>query len=428
VIEPGRAPPPTSLADGRTVVAAEVVSLDAALSFDAALGRASVEATLVLLAEDASVAFDLRQPVASARLDGAPVPAASMGHTDLGGGTGAQMRVLDLGSRGPHRLELAYELGTPDVEDPLPVRWAPGRVGFDVWCSDLYPGRYLEQWLPVSLCQDRFALRLSVAVTGAGSRHSLLSNGQVSTPADHRWEIAWPANATCLSALVVLAPDDELRRAELLGPSGVRVEVSAESILSDAPVALAERVAGWLDANQTAYGAYHHGDRFIAHAWASARGMEYDGATTGSVGSLEHEVFHSWFGRGVKPASANDGWIDEAFTTWSTSDHEEAPRLAAMPLGLDEEPVVLCPASPWSRFTPREAYRMGYRVFADLAARSSVDAVQEAMAQMYRERAGGFLSTAELEVELGERLGVDLGPTWDRYVRGLPHTPEQARR
>ena len=83
--------------------------------------------------------------------------------------------------------------------------------------------------------------------------------------------------------------------------------------------------------------------------------MEYDGATTASVAALEHEVFHSWFGRGVKPARAADGWIDEAWTTWATaSQRSEQPRFSAIELPLDDPPVVLYPPQhPWARHTPR---------------------------------------------------------------------------
>ena len=81
--------------------------------------------------------------------------------------------------------------------------------------------------------------------------------------------------------------------------------------------------------------------------------MEYDGATTASVAALEHEVFHSWFGRGVKPARASDGWIDEAWTSWATSSRRaDEGRFAEDDLGLDEPPVLLYPPHPWSRFTP----------------------------------------------------------------------------
>jgi aminopeptidase N len=146
--------------------------------------------------------------------------------------------------------------------------------------------------------------------------------------------------------------------------------------------------------------------------------MEYDGATTASMESIPHEVFHSWFGRGVKPSSARDGWIDEAYTSWCTSRVQDAPPLTPRALDLDETPTVLAPASAWSRFTPRAAYRMGYRLFAGLAHLSSTDAVQDAMAQLYRERAGGFVSTDDLGRHLSESLGIDVGPWWDRYVWG----------
>jgi aminopeptidase N len=148
--------------------------------------------------------------------------------------------------------------------------------------------------------------------------------------------------------------------------------------------------------------------------------MEYDGATTGSEGSLEHEVFHSWFGRGVKPASARDGWIDEALATWWTSDHPDHPRQAAMPLALDGEPVVLAPPSPWSRHTPREAYRTGYRLMAGIAhAAGGAARLTDALTTFYRRSAGGFASTDDLHAHLSESLSVDLSPWWDRYVRGI---------
>ena len=91
--------------------------------------------------------------------------------------------------------------------------------------------------------------------------------------------------------------------------------------------------------------------------------MEYDGATTTCAPALEHEVFHSWFGRGVKPACASDGWIDEAMASWATASRQALTgRFQAEALGLDEEPSVLSPVHPWSRRTPREAYTAGSRL------------------------------------------------------------------
>jgi hypothetical protein len=415
----GLAPPPTPVGH-REVVAAELEALDVTVTLDIGARRASVDAAMTFSVPSLGcAAFDLRQPILGAHLDGTSLPAPALSHVGLGGGDGAAMRVTD----GPitpgaiHRLELAYEWGTPDVADARPVGWGAGTVDFDVWCSDLYPGRYLEQWLPVGLCQDRFALGMDLTLVGATTGHRLVTNGSVTPAGDHRWHVAWPDHYTSLSPVLLLAPTDALRSASASG--AVVVELTAGPGVAEDPCRLAEDVAGWLETHAARLGPFGHGLRFTAHVWESARGMEYDGATTGSVHSLEHEVFHSWFGRGVKPASANDGWIDEAVTTWATSDVEGSPRLAAAPTTLDDDPVVLAPASPWSRHTPKEAYRTGYRLFANLAhLAGGGDALLDALAGVYQTHAGGFLSTDSLAAELSEALAVDLTPWWDRYVWG----------
>jgi len=222
------------------------------------------------------------------------------------------------------------------------------------------------------------------------------------------WRIRWPAHHTSLSSLLVIAPASSLIQAE----AGI-VHLTAEAALGVDAGEQAERASRLIETFAARLGPYPHGSRFFAHLWSSSRGMEYDGAASASVDALEHEVFHSWFGRGVKPATASDGWIDEAITSWVTAVGEA--RLAAVAFPLSEPPVVLAPPSPWSRSTPREAYTVGARLFGDLAWRTSVDAVLDALA-CYREP---FVSTAGLERHLAGALAVDVTPWWDRYVRGL---------
>jgi aminopeptidase N len=147
--------------------------------------------------------------------------------------------------------------------------------------------------------------------------------------------------------------------------------------------------------------------------------MEYDGATTSSVPALEHEVFHSWFGRGIKPARAADGWIDEAWTTWATSHRPEQPRFSAEPLGLEEPPVELYPQHPWARRTPEEAYTDGPRLFAGLAYLfGGAERLRAAMAEWYQVNAGRLVTTDGLAAHLKSWSGVDISPWWGRYVHG----------
>jgi aminopeptidase N len=148
--------------------------------------------------------------------------------------------------------------------------------------------------------------------------------------------------------------------------------------------------------------------------------MEYDGATTATVPALEHEVFHSWFGRGVKPARAADGWIDEAWTSWATTSRRvEQPRFHSEELPLDAPPVELYPQHPWARHTPLAAYTDGARLFAGLAFLfGGPERLRTAMAEWYRANAGRSATTDGLAAHLTAWSGVDIGPWWARFVHG----------
>jgi hypothetical protein len=428
-----QAPPPVPLLSGgglrgrpgpRLAVPVDVAQVDARITFDVVAQTAEVEATVDFVLEnfEGCPALDLRQRVDSLRLDDSPLPDDAFPPTDLGGGTGSEMRVLDralpAGSR--HRLELRYRLATPAAEGAEAIGWRGDGVAFDFWMSDLRPGRYLEMWLPANLCHDRFRLYLEVAVEG-GRPHRLVTNGAKRQTGRNRWWVEYPARFTALSPMLVLRPADEI---ELRRRPGEVEIVSAKVAESDADLEANEAdVAAWLAYNEARYGPWVHGDRFTCVLWGPGRGMEYDGATTASVGAVEHEVFHSWFGRGIKPLRASDGWIDEAWTSWATnSRRRELGRFAVEELTLDEPPVLLYPPSPWSRHTPVESYQEGSRLFAGIAhLLGGAPQLRTAMAEWYRENAGGFVTTDSLEHHLNERArGVTA--LFKRYVYGAAET------
>jgi hypothetical protein len=289
--------------------------------------------------------------------------------------------------------------------------------------SDLKPGRYLEMWIPASLCHDRFALTLDLTITGTDRPHLLIANQLVADGL--QWRVAYPGSYTSLSPMCVIAPADTLavhRSAVALAGRDRPLEVvtTGERALGVDLAACADDICGWLAYLSTRYGPWVYGDRYTAHVWAPGRGMEYDGATTAAVPALEHEVFHSWFGRGIKPARASDGWIDEALTSWATTTRRsDEGRFAEVALGLDEAPVVLYPPHPWSRHTPAEAYTAGARLFAGMAELlGGAERLRAAMGAWYRANAGGFVTTAGLADHLSQRTGVDITPWWRRYVHG----------
>jgi len=383
----------------------DVTAVNARLAFDCRTHQAMGEASVQFVADDRTGVFDLRQRIEAATLDGLAVDAERLRPNADG------IRSIETAADGAeHELWVRYPIDTPACTDAVPLGWTRPRPGilFDLWMSDLYPGRYLEMWIPSPLCEDRFALQVDVEIEGAGP-HTLFANGDVSGT-----RVRYPDTFTSLSPMLVIAPDE---RYDLISSveDGITVDTfkfaGPEIDLAACHVTVAECLAH----NRERFGPYCHGSRFLTYVWGSTRGMEYDGATTASVGSLEHEVFHSWFGRGVKPAEAADGWIDEAFTTWYTS-APPRPRQWAQPFDWSEPPVLLCPPSPWARATPREAYTSGARLFAGVAAVIGVEGLCDVMAGVYREHASAFLSTDDLQATLTAAAGPTIEPAFARWV------------
>ncbi|MGA3217781.1 MAG: hypothetical protein ABSE77_01685 [Acidimicrobiales bacterium] len=424
------APPPVALS-GRLAVPIDIERLVASVRFDVASQVAEVSARLELCLDGppGCPVFDLRQPIATASLDGASLPPDALAYCDMGAGEDARMRVVDVtcSDGALHLLDLSYRLGTPEATGASAIEWSPGGVSWDLLMSDLEPGRYLEMWFPANLCHDAVRIELDVEVTGTGRPHLLLANGALEERAKGaHWRVRYPRHYTSLSPLLVLVPADEVEvRQARTAAGGRQLGLTVAALAgsgTDLDAVMADTSA-WLAYFSARYGRFQ-GDKFLAVLWGTARGMEYDGATTTCAPALEHEVFHSWFGRGVKPACASDGWIDEAMASWATASRR-APtgRFQAEALGLDEEPSVLAPLHPWSRRTPREAYTAGSRLLSGLAHMAGGAAqLRSALAAWYGTYGGGAASTQDLARHLGEWCGRDLSPWWDRYVYGADGT------
>ena len=429
--------PPPVLVGGQPVVPVDMARLAATVRFDVAAQLAEVSAVVDLTLEQYAgwPAFDLRQDIDHASFDGREVPAEALAYRDMGAGYEARMRCVEVACdpASIHRLELRYRLGTPQATGAQALEWLDEGVRWDLWMSDLEPGRYLEMWLPANLCHDRLAIELSVEVVGAGRRHVLLANGEIDeTAAGRRWSVRYPPSYTALSPMLVLAPAEEvvLRRRDT-SVAGLPLSVTVAFLAGageaadsaamgpTATDAAAADVTAWLSYFAARYGRWAHGNRFVAVIWGADRGMEYDGATTASPHALEHEVFHSWFGRGVKPARASDGWIDEAMATWATASRRAVGRYGAEELGLDEPPTLLCPPHPWSRHTPREAYLGGSRLLAGLAHMAGgAPQLRSALAEWYGTYRGRAASSEDLANHMARWCGRDVGPWFDRYVYG----------
>ena len=421
------APPPV-VTGGVKAVPVDFQSVTAGLAFDMSGSSAAGDATITFQngAFAGRPVFDLRQPITGVWLDGMPLPLSSVLTRDLGGGPGAELKVLDkdLAAGSTHTLRLTYSIGLPASPPgggypPGLTYGAGGRLSWNVGFTDLAPGRYLESWVPANLIWDQFALTLTVKLTGTSVPHALITNGTSNALGDNHWRVNFPASSTAMSPLLELQPRDRLADAAAtvtLPVSGSTVTVEgwkrAPNPAIDLP-ALVGNIAAWLSQNEQQVGAYAHGNRFVAYVQQG--GMEYDGGCTSGIGALQHEVFHSWWGRAVRPASQADGWVDEGWNTY-----HDASGTGAVPLDYSAAPVTLCGRNPYSRVTPSASYASGAALFSGLAALSSPASLAGWMREFYAVNRPKPSTTLQLESHLLARSGkAGTVDAFHRFVYGF---------
>lgn len=141
--------------------------------------------------------------------------------------------------------------------------------------------------------------------------------------------------------------------------------------------------------------------------------MEYAGAAITSVGALDHELLHSWFGRGAIPSDGRSGWIDEGIAGWRDNGY----YTSAWP--ADRDFTNLANFSPFERFTPKNCYRDGSSFMAELDGclerRGGIRPVLKKFFAEYKTRA---ISTPLFQLFLETELNLDLHTAFRNYVYG----------
>lgn len=417
-----QAPPPVTV-DGHYAVPVRVDQITASFQIDASAKTASATAEMAFTVgpETGYPVFDLRQTISTAMLDGSPVSPSDIAHHDFGGGANTQMRILErwLTAGTAHVLALGYPLDTPASPNARGLVWEAGssRLSFDFFFSDLNPARYLEAWLPSTMLWGAFPVTLEVEMIGAPA-HVLISNGLVTTLSTNHWTVAFPETfAPCSQFLLIEAADRITQHsASTTLPGGQPVTIDVATRTSDGLdlVAGAAAIAGHLATNTSGTGPYMHGNRYTALLTAPGyHNMEYDAATTTSNSALAHEVFHSWWARGLVPAQGQDGWLDEAWTSYMTG------TPTAVPLDMSDPPATLWPGNPWARRAPTTSYSHGASIFSGIAADVGIGALQGHMAGIYQAKEQRHYTTPEIEAELIRRSGhLAIADYFERFVYG----------
>ncbi len=419
------APAPVSI-DGLPAVAIDILSLDAELSFDLIAQTGAAAGTLVFQIGEAGgmPILDLRQTPAQLWLDGEPFAPQLFTRHDFGAGWeyGFIIMQAELEPCSVHTLEFAYPLAIPDAPFAAGLSFAQERLRFDLFSSDLNPGRYLESWLPANMPWDRQPISLAVSLTGGAVEHTLISNAAVDELGPQTWQLEFPATTTAMDPMLLILPSDELlsQTGEHQAANGqiIPYAVHVNAAVATPPSVIANDLAAYLDAFVLSLGDYAH-PAMTAYIYSTNRSMEYAGATTSAIVALEHEVFHSWWARGLSPASYADGWIDEGWDMFNTGPQAFVP----IAFNWNAAPIQLYDPNPFARDTPDIAYTSGRLLFAGIAELIGVEALQTAMAELYLELGPiASLTTARLEQQLYCASGElpELRQAFRRFVYGLP--------
>lgn len=160
------------------------------------------------------------------------------------------------------------------------------------------------------------------------------------------------------------------------------------------------------------YGAFPHSTLTIYNANLSSMGlggMEYAGATVTSEGALEHELFHSYFARGMTPANGNAGWIDESLASWRDNGYN---RLANM-FGTSQ----MAAHETYTRKTDAAAYGFGARFMAFLDNKfASKGGLKPFMNKLLEKKLFTPIFTEEFIKEMELFYGEDLKAIFNQYV------------
>lgn len=428
------APPPVALADG-LAVPIDIDRIDATLCFDPLRGDA-LDATVSFTTglADGFPVFDLRQTIRAAWLDGSPFPVTRLSHEDLGGGPDAQMRVVrkSLTANTHHVLRVICPLSLPQARmnnrTPI-VEWNNSRLTFRFGFTDLTPGRYLDSWIPANLIYDEFDLSLRVELAQTHVPHVLVTTGQAQQTGLNAWYVEFAQASACTPMFEVHAADrvEMMHRAIELPASRSHITIEAWKE-SDNQFDDLERTLDDLERNLSEFdfrlGRYIHGDRFV-YLVDSSGGMEYAGGATGSAGSLRHELVHSWWARGIRPANQADGWIDEAIARWI----EFGARSTRIDTSASSREI-LSRLNLWSRVTPRAAYGQGSSVFQEMALSMGLGRLESILRDLFHERAPGPITTRQLEAFLLQHRPIQgIVDSFHKFVYGLPDhsTPTDLR-
>ncbi|MBA2404376.1 MAG: hypothetical protein H0V66_06365 [Bdellovibrionales bacterium] len=302
--------------DGAKAVFVDFTEAVYDITYDISSKKAEVKATFKMnIVEEGFPIFDLIEAPTSVKVDGLEVKAPEFSTPS----NETKIRIINK----------KLSIGSYDLEVKVPltnlIEYTADGVKSAFWVTDLEDRYYLERYLPVNLEYDRVKMTFNLNYKGLKKKQHIFANGEVSWSSETKAKIEFPEYFTVNSLYFHTTPVGSVKLLEATFKSVNGRDIPVAVYMADAVNATATLTSLKDYAQRTMielegdYGAFPHASLIIYNAdltHMGLGGMEYAGATVTNEGALEHEMFHSYFARGVTPANGNAGWIDEALASW----------------------------------------------------------------------------------------------------------------
>jgi hypothetical protein len=391
--------------NGGKAVFADFTEAQYKISYDLTLKRAFAVATINFeMLEPGFPIFDSVTAPTSVWLDGESVIALE---TRTPQNETMTRYVNKLASTGTHELKIELPLVTL-------VEFIDNGVKSAFWTSDLDERRFLERYLPANFEFDQVKMTFIVEFIGLKNKQVIYTNGLVQELNNQSYKIEYPSYYTASSIFFHTVPQgstNELRfkLKSIDGRDIPAVVYFSKSTWNTGLERLKAKTIEVFQELESDYGPFPHPSLTVLQAGMG--GMEYCGATMTDFSALGHELFHSYFARGVMPANGNSGWLDEALASWRDDGYQTSTFMSGSS-GMSSHPY-------YTRTTDRAAYTFGARFMSYLDGKlKTKGGLKPFMRHMVDKRVFSPLFVEEFVQEMSEFYDVSVHEDFKRYTYG----------
>ncbi|MBI2518869.1 MAG: hypothetical protein HYV97_00560 [Bdellovibrio sp.] len=406
-----KAPPSINMTENRgKAVFVDFKKANSQIVYDVSKGIAWADTTIIFENQESGYAiFDLVPEATTAMVDDSTV---SIGTYSISGVT--KVRYLN--------VVLAPGLHTLKVRNPISenITFSSSQVKSAFWTDDLNDQGFLEQYLPSNLEFDQYKINFTLKIIGTSVAHEIFTNGDDKLVANNEWTVEFPEYFNTSSIFFHLTPVGNFRKLAFSYRSIDGREIPVMMYSNQDLNAYKTKTQNTLAELERDYGPFPH-QKVVIYG-AGAGGMEYCGATISSLWALSHELTHSYFARGVMPASGNAGWIDEAVASWRDDGYRQS-NLSDLSVSR------MAGHSLYMRETDQDAYSkgarfMGYmdKLFTDKGG------LKKFLRDLFEKRLFKPLQTQDFHHDLELYFNHTLETEFNKYIYGAGGIKEKFNR